>query len=95
MTNVVQFPSTPEMAERKAIRDVTAFLAEHLAGAPKSAQEVRRAARHISRERAPFDAAKAALGIVHVESAGRGGWYWALPGDEHLVPYALWRREVR
>jgi len=34
---IVQFPSTAEMVERKVVRDVAAFLAAHLAGAPKPA----------------------------------------------------------
>jgi hypothetical protein len=88
MTNIVQFPTTPEMVERKTIAAVTAFLAKHLAGAPKPASSSTLAAKHISRERKHFDAAKVALGIVLVESDG-SEWFWALPGDEHLVRHAV------
>lgn len=88
MTNIVPFPSTPEMVDRKAARDVAAFLVKHLAGAPKSARATRHAARYVSRKREHFDLAKDAFGIVSVQS-GRGEWYWALPGEAHLVPYAM------
>lgn len=89
MMSIVQFPGTTEMAERKTVREVAAFLAGHLAGAPKPASSSTLAAKHISRERHHFDGAKEVLGIVLVESHGKGRWFWALPGEEHLVPHAV------
>ncbi len=90
---IVQFPSTAEMVERKVVRDVAAFLAAHLAGAPKPASSSTLAAKHISRERRHFDAAKEILGISLVECNAKGRWFWALPGEERLVPHAARRRE--
>lgn len=86
MSNIIQFPVTEAMKDRKTAAAVAAFLAKHLAGAPKPASSSTLAAKRVSRDRRHFDLAKAALGIVLVESFARGHWFWALPGEEHLVP---------
>jgi hypothetical protein len=62
-----------------ALREAKYFLLDFLIDGPKTAKEVRAAARDAGHTPRTIDRAKAALGIASTKCGLTGGWKWLLP----------------
>jgi hypothetical protein len=69
--------------ERLPRDEAEAFLRVELAGGPRPAKDIERAARDAGISSTTLRRARAALGITSHKSGFSGGWEWTLPEDAH------------